>query len=33
MGDWTEPGAYEVADGVFRIPLAMPGDGLEAVNV
>jgi glyoxylase-like metal-dependent hydrolase (beta-lactamase superfamily II) len=33
MQDWTEPGAHEVADGVFRIPLSMPGDGLEAVNV
>jgi glyoxylase-like metal-dependent hydrolase (beta-lactamase superfamily II) len=33
MGDWTEAGAHEVADGVFRIPLAMPGDGLKAVNV
>ena len=31
--DWTQPGAHEVADGVFRIPLGMPGDGLEAVNV
>ncbi|MFL6024813.1 MAG: MBL fold metallo-hydrolase [Marmoricola sp.] len=33
MHDWAEPGAYEVAAGVFRIPLAMPGDGLHAVNV
>jgi len=33
MHDWTEPGAFEVADGVFRVPLGMPGDGLEAVNV
>jgi len=33
MDDWAEPGAHEVADGVFRIPLAMPGDGLRAVNV
>jgi glyoxylase-like metal-dependent hydrolase (beta-lactamase superfamily II) len=31
--DWTEPGAHEVSDGVFRIPLSMPGDGLRAVNV
>ena len=30
---WTEPGAYEVAPGVFRIPLPMPNDGLAAVNV
>ena len=33
MADWADPGAYEVADGVFRIPLSMPGDGLQAVNV
>lgn len=33
MADWAEPGAYEVADGVFRVPLSMPGDGLHAVNV
>jgi glyoxylase-like metal-dependent hydrolase (beta-lactamase superfamily II) len=33
MDDWAEPGAHEVADGVFRIPLGMPGDGLRAVNV
>jgi glyoxylase-like metal-dependent hydrolase (beta-lactamase superfamily II) len=33
MHDWTDPGAFEVADGVFRVPLGMPGDGLEAVNV
>ena len=33
MRDWAEPGAHEVADGVFRIPLGMPGDGLRAVNV
>jgi glyoxylase-like metal-dependent hydrolase (beta-lactamase superfamily II) len=33
MHAWAEPGAHEVADGVFRIPLAMPGDGLRAVNV
>ena len=33
MEDWAEPGAHEVADGVFRIPLGMPGDGLRAVNV
>ncbi|MGZ4436464.1 MAG: MBL fold metallo-hydrolase [Nocardioidaceae bacterium] len=30
---WTEPGAYEVADGVHRIPLPLPMDGLRAVNV
>lgn len=31
--DWARPGAHEVADGVFRIPLGMPSDGLKAVNV
>ncbi|MGW4066077.1 MBL fold metallo-hydrolase [Nocardia grenadensis] len=31
--DWTRPGIYEVADGIFRIPLSMPNDGLRAVNV
>ena len=31
--DWTEPGAYRVADGVHRIPLPLPTDGLRAVNV
>ncbi len=31
--DWTEPGAYPVADGVHRIPLPLPMDGLRAVNV
>jgi glyoxylase-like metal-dependent hydrolase (beta-lactamase superfamily II) len=31
--DWTEPGAYPVARGVFRIPLPLPSDGLRAVNV
>lgn len=30
---WAERGVYEVVDGVFRIPLPMPGDGLVAVNV
>lgn len=33
MSDWAEPGCHAVADGVFRIPLPMPGDGLRAVNV
>ena len=32
-GAWTEPGTYEVADGVHRIPLPLPMDGLRAVNV
>lgn len=30
---WTEPGAWRVADGVHRIPLPLPMDGLRAVNV
>lgn len=30
---WEEPGAHEVADGVYRIPLPMPQDGLRAVSV
>ena len=30
---WTGPGAYAVADGVHRIPLPLPDDGLRAVNV
>lgn len=30
---WVEPGAYEVAPGVHRIPLPLPTDGLRAVNV
>lgn len=32
-GAWTEPGAFEVVPGVFRIPLPLPNDGLTAVNV
>lgn len=31
--EWTEPGAHPVADGVHRIVLPMPQDGLRAVNV
>jgi hypothetical protein len=31
--DWERPGAYEVAAGIFRIPLPLPMDGLRAVNV
>ena len=31
--DWTTPGCYPVAAGVHRIPLALPMDGLRAVNV
>lgn len=30
---WTEPGAYPVSDGIHRIPLPLPMDGLRAVNV
>ncbi len=30
---WAEPGAFAVAEGVFRIPLPLPTDGLRAVNV
>lgn len=30
---WVEPGAFEVAPGVHRIPLPLPTDGLRAVNV
>jgi len=32
-GEWTEPGAFEVAPGVHRLPLPLPTDGLRAVNV
>ncbi|HEX3648961.1 MAG TPA: MBL fold metallo-hydrolase [Pseudonocardiaceae bacterium] len=31
--DWTEPGVYLVAPGVYQIPLPLPTDGLRAVNV
>lgn len=30
---WERRGTYEVAAGVHRIPLPLPGDGLKAVNV
>ena len=30
---WVEPGAHIVAEGVYRIPLPLPTDGLRAVNV
>ncbi|HSV39417.1 MAG TPA: MBL fold metallo-hydrolase [Nocardioidaceae bacterium] len=30
---WSDPGAYPVAEGVHRIPLPLPMDGLKAVNV
>jgi glyoxylase-like metal-dependent hydrolase (beta-lactamase superfamily II) len=32
-GDWTAPGVYRSAPGVYRIPLPLPNDGLRAVNV
>jgi glyoxylase-like metal-dependent hydrolase (beta-lactamase superfamily II) len=31
--DWTTPGCHQVAEGVHRVPLPMPQDGLRAVNV
>lgn len=30
---WEEPGVYEVAPGIFRVPLPMPDRGLRTVNV
>jgi glyoxylase-like metal-dependent hydrolase (beta-lactamase superfamily II) len=30
---WVEPGAFEEAPGVVRVPLPLPNDGLRAVNV
>src|SRR6476661_8757792 len=30
---WERSGAHEVAPGVHRIPLPLPGDALKAVNV
>ncbi|WP_036555454.1 MBL fold metallo-hydrolase [Nocardioides insulae] len=30
---WSAPGAWRVAEGVYRIPLPLPMDGLKAVNV
>ncbi|WP_134741129.1 MBL fold metallo-hydrolase [Nocardioides sp. 503] len=30
---WTAEGAWRVADGIFRIPLPLPMDGLRAINV
>ena len=29
---WAEPGVFEVARNVYRIPLPLPQDGLRAVN-
>jgi glyoxylase-like metal-dependent hydrolase (beta-lactamase superfamily II) len=31
--DWTRAGVFQVAPGVFRIPLPLPHDGLRAVNI
>ena len=31
-GNWTQPGTYEVAAGVYRLPLPLPNDGLRTVN-
>jgi glyoxylase-like metal-dependent hydrolase (beta-lactamase superfamily II) len=33
VAEWYEPSVEEVADGVYRIPLPLPGDGLRAINV
>ena len=30
---WTVEGAWEVAEGIHRIPLPLPMDGLKAINV
>jgi glyoxylase-like metal-dependent hydrolase (beta-lactamase superfamily II) len=30
--NWFDPVASQVAPGIYRIPLAIPGDGLRAVN-
>ena len=30
---WTAEGAWQVADGIHRIPLPLPMDGLRAINV
>lgn len=31
--EWAEPGCYPITEGIHRIPLQMPQDGLRAVNV
>ncbi|MGU3432479.1 MBL fold metallo-hydrolase [Actinomycetes bacterium M1A6_2h] len=33
MSSWADSGCFPVADGVHRIPLQMPQDGLRAINV
>jgi glyoxylase-like metal-dependent hydrolase (beta-lactamase superfamily II) len=30
---WSAEGAWEVAEGIYRIPLPLPMDGLKAINV
>ncbi len=30
---WSAEGAWEVTDGIYRIPLPLPMDGLKAINV
>jgi glyoxylase-like metal-dependent hydrolase (beta-lactamase superfamily II) len=30
---WVDPGAFEEAPGIWRVPLPLPNDGLRAVNV
>jgi glyoxylase-like metal-dependent hydrolase (beta-lactamase superfamily II) len=30
---WVEPGVFEVSEGVYRIPLPLPNDGLRAINL
>jgi len=30
---WSDEGAWQVADGIYRIPLPLPMDGLKAINV
>jgi glyoxylase-like metal-dependent hydrolase (beta-lactamase superfamily II) len=32
-GEWESEGVYQVAEGVYRVPLPLPSDGLRAVNV
>ena len=31
--DWTEPGIFEIGNGIHRVPLPLPQDVLRAVNV
>ncbi|WP_414891747.1 MBL fold metallo-hydrolase [Rhodococcus sp. Leaf258] len=30
---WSDPGSVRIADGIHRVPLQMPSDGLRAINV